>query len=100
MKQLIYNCLKNNHMFNVGYIKQILFKQPCLLCASNIDAQKNSNALIDCDAICESCLNDLPWHPTNSCPQCGLELSDSGLNRTVCGSCINTPPNFDATYAV
>lgn len=98
MRQLIYNWLINNQLFNFDYYKRILFKQSCLLCASSIDAPKNSNVLIDSDAVCKACLNDLPWHPASSCPQCGLASSGTGL--TVCGSCISASPDFDVTYAV
>ena len=51
-------------------------------------------------AVCMACLNDLPWHPATTCPQCGLASSGTGLNRTVCGNCISSPPDFDATHAV
>ncbi len=46
-------------------------------------------------AVCAACLNDLPWHPELSCPQCGLE-SDGNI----CGSCLSSPPDFDRTLAV
>ena len=66
--------------------KQIIFKPSCLLCAS---PQANNHAL------CSPCLNELPWHSSSSCPQCGL--SSSGQ---LCGSCISSPPDFDTTHAV
>jgi ComF family protein len=100
MRQLIYNWLINNQLFNFEHYKRILFRQSCLLCASSIDAPKNSNVLIHSNAVCKACLNDLPWHPSGSCPQCGLAISDTGLNRTVCGSCISASPDFDVTHAV
>ncbi|MGB7815809.1 MAG: ComF family protein [Methylotenera sp.] len=84
--QQLNNWLKNNHLSNYGSFINAILKQHCLLCASpggNIHA------------VCRACLNDLPWHPKTSCPQCGL--SSSGQ---VCGSCISSPPDFDATQAV
>ncbi len=90
MVQLLNNWLKNNHMLNYSNLVNALFKQKCLLCDANIDAlQPNIHE------ACMACLNDLPWHPKTSCPQCGL--SSSGQ---LCGSCISSPPDFDATHAV
>ncbi len=90
MKQLLNNWLKNSHLLNfrldTGILKQAIFKQNCVLCAS---PETNNHV------VCKPCLNDLPWHPKTSCPQCGL--ASSGM---VCGSCINSPPDFDATHAV
>lgn len=90
MKQLLNNWLKNSHLLNfrlgTGILKQAIFKQNCALCAS----PKTSK-----HAVCKPCLNDLPWHPQTSCPQCGL--ASSGI---ICGSCLNSPPDFDATISV
>ena len=90
MKQLLNNWLKNNHLLNfrldTGILKQVIFKQNCVLCAS----PKANN-----HAVCKPCVNDLPWHPKTSCPQCGL--ASSGM---VCGSCLNGQPDFDTTKAV
>ena len=90
MKQLLNKWLKNSQLLNFGTLKQALLRQSCVLCNANIDALQANN-----HAVCKPCQNDLPWHPTSSCPQCGL--SSSG---TVCGSCLNSPPDFDATKAV
>ena len=79
---MIYNWLKNNQWLKLDQI----FKQNCLLCAS---PQANSHAL------CAACLKELPYSPTSSCPQCGLSS-----NSLVCGSCLNSPPDFDITRAV
>ena len=84
--QLLNNWLKNNHLSNLSNFANVLFKQKCLLCAS---PQANNHAL------CGACLANLPWHPKTSCPQCGL-ASDGNI----CGSCISSPPDFDATYSV
>ena len=90
MKQLLNNWLKNSHLLNfrlnTGILRQAIFKQHCLLCASS-DANNQ--------AICVACLADLPWSPQTSCPQCGL-----ASNGMVCGSCLNSQPYFDATKAV
>jgi ComF family protein len=63
-----------------------LFKQHCLLCAAYDDGSLG---------LCNDCLNDLPWHNAPKCPQCGL--SSNGL---VCGSCLNSSPDFDATHSL
>ena len=90
MKQLLNNWLKNSHLLNfrlnTGILRQAIFKQHCLLCTSS-DANNQ--------AICVACLADLPWSPQTSCPQCGL-----ASNGIVCGSCLNSQPDFDATKAV
>ena len=90
MKQLLNNWLKISHLLNfrlgTGILKQAIFKQNCVLCAS---PEANNHA------VCRACLNDLPWQPKTSCPQCGL--ASSGM---VCGSCLNSPPDFDTTRAV
>lgn len=90
MKQIINNCLKNNHLSKFRFLADTIFKQNCLLCEDILTA-KTSNS----KDICAACLNDLPWHPNSACPQCGLE-SDGHI----CGSCLSHPPNFDATHAV
>jgi len=63
-----------------------LLKQTCVLCANHEGGKLG---------LCGACLQDLPWHASPQCPQCGL-LSD-GL---VCGSCLNASPSFDATHAL
>ena len=61
-------------------------QQTCILCASH-----NGENL----GLCQPCLKDLPWHTTTQCPQCALIT-----NGSICGSCISTPPSFDATTAL
>lgn len=61
-------------------------KQTCVLCANHEGGKLG---------LCGVCLQDLPWHASPQCPQCGL-LSD-GL---VCGSCLNASPSFDATHVL
>ena len=94
MKQLLNKWLKNSHLLKIDYLKQLIFKPNCLLCAQNI-AQNNENTHPSIHAVCRACVEELPWHPKTSCPQCGL--ASSGM---VCGSCLNSPPDFDATKAV
>lgn len=90
MKQLLYNCLKYKHLSKLRVLTDIIFKQNCLLCEGKLDSLPLNN-----HAVCRACLNDLPWQPNTSCPQCGL-ASDGN----VCGSCLSNPPDFDATQAV
>ena len=82
---MIYNWLKNNQLLNFNHLLESIFKQNCLLCAS---PEANQYGL------CKACLNSLPYAPSTSCPQCGLNS-----NGLVCGSCLNSPPDFDATHA-
>ena len=63
-----------------------LFKQRCLLCTADDGGEFG---------LCDACYKDLPWHTAPQCPQCGL--SSNGL---VCGSCLNSPPDFDATHSL
>jgi ComF family protein len=88
--QLLNNWLKNNHLLNFSSLVNTLFKQKCLLCDANSDALE-----ANIHAVCRACLNDLPWHPKTSCLQCGLSASGQ-----LCGSCISSPPDFDATISV
>lgn len=80
-------------MLNIGLkIKQFLakpfFKQYCLLCASHDGGEFG---------LCDACLNSLPWHTALQCPQCGLVTQSAGVT---CGSCLSSPPAFDATQAL
>lgn len=45
--------------------------------------------------LCNNYCKDLPWHAAPQCPQCGL--TSNGL---VCGGCLNSPPEFDATHSL
>ena len=72
--------LKFKHMLKVS-----LFPQACLLCSASDGGDFG---------ICTDCLNELPHH-ASCCPQCGL-LSFEGQ---LCGACIASPPDFDATKA-
>ncbi len=74
------NRLKFKQLFDA------LLPQSCLLCASPCGGKHG---------FCKECLQDLPWHSARQCPQCGLP-SDGAI----CGSCLNSPPSFDATRAL
>ncbi len=78
-KQILHNGLSSS-------LFDHLFKQRCLLCAANDGGELG---------LCDACYKDLPWHNAPQCPQCGL--SSNGL---VCGSCLNSPPDFDATHSL
>ena len=86
-KQLLNNCLNYNHLLFKTVFKRVLFKQNCLLCKS-----ANGGNI----GLCDSCQTDLPWHIQPHCPQCGL-LS---FNSQLCGHCIKSPPDFDATQSL
>ncbi len=90
MKQLLNKWLKNSHLSKFIFLKDVIFKQKCLLCDANINGLQAS-----IHAACRPCLNELPWHPKTACPQCGLSA-----NGQLCGSCISSPPDFDATHSV
>lgn len=47
-------------------------------------------------ALCPSCLQDLPWHDAETCPQCALPSQGGYL----CGDCLKSPPAFDRTRAL
>lgn len=81
-KQLLNNCLNYNHLLFTS-----LFKQSCLLC----DGVNGGDI-----GICIDCQKHLPWHTQPQCPQCGL-LS---FNNQICGHCLKSPPDFDATYSL
>jgi ComF family protein len=72
-------------MFNLDQILHHIFKPHCLLCGWRTDSKTG---------ICDDCNAELPHSPDSSCPQCGL--SSNGL---VCGHCLSSPPDFDATRA-
>jgi ComF family protein len=100
MKQLINKWLKNSQLskngFNFNHFSRAIFGQNCVICSGQNSIREQNDALGgNIHAACRACLGSLPWHYKQSCPQCGL---NSGGN--VCGSCLNNPPDFDATKAV
>ena len=95
MKQLLNKWLKNSQLSNLTHLTKLIFKQNCITCAQHIE-----NTSPNIHTVCRECLNDLPWQPDSSCPQCGLASSGTALNTIVCGSCLNSPPDFDTTRAV
>ncbi len=86
MRQTINNWLKNSHLSKLKDFSAIVLRENCFLCAS---IQTVNHGL------CEACLKDLPWLPSSSCPQCGLNSSGH-----ICGSCLSSSPYFDITHAV
>lgn len=62
-----------------------LMPQDCLLCGSTSGAE----------LLCIACRHDLPVLGEGVCPICG-EMSPGG---TTCGTCLKSPPHFDATIA-
>jgi len=80
------NMRLNFKQFTSKDIFSRLFKQRCLLCVANDGGELG---------ICDGCNSDLPWHSKPHCPQCGLDS-----NGLLCGSCINSPPAFDATFSL
>jgi ComF family protein len=111
MKQLLNKWLKNSQLskigINVGDFTHAVFGQNCIICGDKIDAknhiknnlnqsrEENDALRANIHAACRACLESLPFHAAASCPQCGL-ISDGN----VCGSCLNSPPDFDATKSV
>jgi ComF family protein len=73
-------------MLNLKKIYNSLLPQLCALCQATSDGDI---------ALCAHCLNDLPWHATNSCMQCGLEA-----NNLICGHCMKESPFFDKTHVL
>lgn len=71
----------------VASLNRFLLPQTCLLCADWHGGEHG---------LCADCLQDLPWHDCQQCPQCGLPAYDNQL----CGNCIQSPPDFDATRAL
>jgi ComF family protein len=59
--------------------------QDCLLCGA-----PSGETL-----LCGTCSDELPRPPVATCPVCAETVPGGG----VCGSCLRTPPQFDATLA-
>jgi ComF family protein len=111
MKQLLNKWLKNSQLskygVNIGYFSQAFFGDNCVICGAqnthkqpiktNLNNTREQNDALQANihAACRACLESLPWSPKTACPQCGLK--SSGI---VCGSCINSTPDFDATHSV
>lgn len=47
-------------------------------------------------AICQDCLQDMPWQQPSVCPQCALPAYGNRL----CGDCLKSQPAFDITRAL
>jgi ComF family protein len=46
--------------------------------------------------LCSDCYADLPWLKQDLCPQCALP----SFGRQLCGHCLHSAPDFDATQAI
>ena len=104
MKQLLNNWLKNSQPSKVSLafsrFTHTVFAPNCILCDAKNDLksttkptrERNDALQANIHAVCRACLGTLPFHPVSSCPQCGLSS-----NGQLCGSCISSPPDFDAT---
>lgn len=79
--------IKVNQWLNI--IQQTLLPPTCILC--NFQGVEN----ID---LCLDCLEDLP-RSRFSCYQCGIALEQTNSALTVCGACLNHPPEFDRSFA-
>ena len=107
MKQLLNKWLKNSQLskigFNTGHFSLAIFGRNCVICGAKINInnkqiyvrEKNDALQANIHAACRACIGTLSFQPITSCPQCGLN-SDGN----VCGSCLNSSPDFDATKAV
>jgi ComF family protein len=100
MKQLLNKWLKNSQLSKSGFyfshFANAVFGQNCVICGGQNSMREQNDALpANIHAACRACLGSLPWHSKKSCPQCGLN-SDGN----VCGSCLNSPPDFDITKAI
>lgn len=52
-------------------------------------------------ALCNDCRPHFFGEKVHRCPQCGLPMSDHAHSRPqLCGTCLTTPPAFDATIVV
>lgn len=70
-----------------SFFNQVLFPQSCLLCAASDGGDL---------ALCPACLEQLPWHPADACPQCALPTHGG----EICGQCLRAAPSFDRTRAL
>ena len=76
--------------------KQFVLPQDCQLCSVTLNAQGGLGCAQNDLGLCSSCAADLPLHDKNCCPQCALPSFDGA----VCGDCLQSPPDFDATFAL
>lgn len=78
-----------NNRLNIKQFFSSSFQQRCVLCTNPHGGRLG---------LCEACAKDLPWHHEAQCPQCALTI---GLqDHQLCGTCIQTPPAFDQTFAL
>ncbi|HKI64903.1 MAG TPA: ComF family protein [Burkholderiales bacterium] len=71
-------------------IANLVFGGTCLLCRGAAESARNESLL------CAACDRDLPRLAAGElCPRCALPSPEGA----VCGACLATPPQFDATVA-
>lgn len=68
----------------------VLLPRSCLLCGSAADATVLTG-------LCIPCVHALPRLPLPCCPVCATPLT---APAPCCGTCLGTPPAYDATHAV
>ncbi len=71
--------------FPIAALLDALLPRACLLCGDRTPA-----------ALCDACNADLPRLPAPLCPICATPLATSA---PACGSCLKSPPAYDATFA-
>lgn len=81
------NWLKNNQPLNLTALASRIFKEQCTLCQASPTAIPH--------ALCQLCLDELPYQHSNSCRQCGVATQGE-----ICGQCLKRQPYFDETHAL
>ncbi len=71
-----------------------LFPSRCILCGQTVDLSVENKAV----EICLHCYNKQPFNST-CCVHCAVPLADDSAN-TLCGRCIQKPPNYDYAHSV
>lgn len=72
-------------MLKLSALLDALLPRACLLCGDRA-----------CNALCDACTVDLPRLEGPLCPVCATPLATPA---PACGSCLGSPPAFDATLA-
>jgi ComF family protein len=81
--------MASNGLQLARWLGTLLFPPRCRLCGAAPAADT---------ALCQSCLNDLPWLESGCC-RCARPLP-TGINSLLCGECLKRSPGFDATTAL
>ena len=67
----------------------VLYPPVCVLCGGHGEAARD---------LCRGCAADLPPN-RNPCPRCAEPLPPGAPSGSLCGSCLRSPPAFDACRA-